>query len=109
MTLVSDPAARCAEAADRHELGVSYDADRGEVAVSVAPTGPLQYAVSLATALTAPKLLRETVTDERLDAIGEADAWLREARNIGGLTEAAPRTRRPSGSVWRPGERPSSR
>lgn len=67
--------------------GVSYDADRREVAVSVPAGSPLQVAASTATALATPWFLQRVLEGESLDP---ADSEvLRSARCIGALSDDA--------------------
>lgn len=76
--------------AHRRTRWVSYNSSRDEAVVAVRATGPLQYAVSVATALASPRFLDTALPAERLDDLDVPDVILRKARCIGWLsTEAA--------------------
>lgn len=70
---------------------VSVDETRGEVAVSVHATNPLDYSVSNAVALSHPKLIYKALDEATLDDVltNEPAAILRNARQIGYLTDEA--------------------
>lgn len=70
---------------------VSYNAERDEAVVSVAGKTPVQYTVSLATALASPRFLDKALPVDRLDKLLDdvPPAILREARCIGGLSAEA--------------------
>jgi DNA-binding MarR family transcriptional regulator len=68
---------------------VSYDPDRNEAVLSVRATGALQYVVSVATALASPRLFDEALPVDRLEAIDDPPAILRDARCIGGYSAEA--------------------
>jgi len=68
---------------------VSYDEDKDEAVVSVRATGALQATVSNAAALASPKLIDRALPVDRLEAIDEPPAILRNARCIGGLSDEA--------------------
>ncbi|ELY67242.1 HTH domain-containing protein [Natronococcus jeotgali] len=69
-----------------HTRYVSFDDDREEAVVAVRASGPLQYVVSLATALASPRLLNRVLTDGRLESLEDPPTILRNARCIGGLS-----------------------
>ncbi|WP_262181704.1 helix-turn-helix domain-containing protein [Haloarcula laminariae] len=66
---------------------VSYDESRDEAVISVRATGAMQYAVSVALALSSPRLL-DAVPSARLAEIDDPPAILRDARCIGALSDA---------------------
>lgn len=68
---------------------VSYDENKDEALVSVRASGALQHTVSIATALASPKLFDRVLPVDRLEAIDEPPAILRNARCIGGLSDEA--------------------
>ncbi len=86
VSLVSHPE----EPADTHRIRwVSYDADRDEAVVDVRATGPLQYTVSVALALASPEFIDRALSADRLDALKDPPAILREARCIGWSSDEA--------------------
>jgi len=86
VTLVEDGA--FSGATDRTRY-VSYAEDDDEAGVAIRASTPLQYAVSLATALASPEFFDRVLPADRLDAIEEPAAILRGARCIGGVSKAA--------------------
>ena len=87
VTLVSDRLGAAPDAPD-HTRYVSYDGSRREGVVAVRATTPMQYAVSLATALASPRFLDRALPVSRLASVlEEPPAVLRDARCIGGLSE----------------------
>ncbi|MDG5761827.1 hypothetical protein QA600_21115 [Natronococcus sp. A-GB1] len=72
---------------NEHVRYVSFDAEREDAVVAVRASGPLQYVVSLATALTSPRLLDRVLTDSRLESLDDPPALLRDARCIGALSD----------------------
>ena len=68
---------------------VSVDEDRQEAVVAVRASDALPHVVSTAIALASPRFLNPILTDERLEALDEPPAILRDARCIGGLSEEA--------------------
>lgn len=72
-----------------HVRYVSYDDGRDEAVVAVRATGALQYVVSLATALASPRFLDRALPVDRLEAIDDPPAILRDARCVGWLPEEA--------------------
>jgi hypothetical protein len=65
---------------------VSYDDGRSEAVISVRATGAMQYAVSVALALSSPRLL-DAIPSDRLADIEDPPAILRDARCIGALSD----------------------
>jgi predicted transcriptional regulator/biotin operon repressor len=86
VTLVSD--GRFAGASDRTRY-VSYVEEADDAVVAVRASTPLQYAVSLATALASPEFFDRVLSTDRLDEIEEPAAILRGARCVGGVSKAA--------------------
>ncbi|MFB6298290.1 MAG: hypothetical protein ABEH56_07195, partial [Salinirussus sp.] len=79
-----------AESADEWRIRwVSYDSDRDEGVIAVRATGPFQYLVSTAVALASPRFFDEALPVDRLEAIDDPPAILRDARCIGSLPEEA--------------------
>jgi DNA-binding MarR family transcriptional regulator len=74
---------------DRHTRFVSFDSDRDEAVVAVRSTTPLQYIVSLATALASPRFLDEALPPNRLDSLDDPTMVLRQVRCIGALSAEA--------------------
>jgi hypothetical protein len=72
-----------------HTRYVSFDSDREEAVIAVRASGPLQYLVSLATALPSPRLVNRVLTDSRLKSLEDPPAILRDARCIGSLSDEA--------------------
>jgi len=68
---------------------VTYDEERDEAVVSVRATGALQLTVSVALALASPRLFDAALPVDRLEAIDDPPAILRDARCIGGLSDEA--------------------
>ncbi|ELY55613.1 hypothetical protein C491_15642 [Natronococcus amylolyticus DSM 10524] len=102
ITLVEAPFEDQADAPD-HTRYVSFDGDREETVVAVRASGPLQYVVSLATALASPRLVNRVLTDSRLESLEDPPAILRDARCIGGLSDEAledPETLREAFIEW---------
>jgi DNA-binding transcriptional ArsR family regulator len=66
-----------------------FNPSTNEAVVSVRATGGFHYVVSIATALASPTLLEDALSGERLDAIDDPPAILRDARCIGALSEEA--------------------
>jgi len=87
--LVNEPVELDETARERKNKRVSYDPETDEAVVSVRAAGALQYVVSVTTALADPDLLNQALTDDRLEAIEEPGLVLREARNIGALSDRA--------------------
>ncbi len=88
VTLVDSRLGACPEGPD-HTRYVSYEAGRDEAVVAVRATGALQYMVSLGVALASPRFLDRALPVDRLDAIDEPPAILRDARCVGALSEEA--------------------
>ncbi|ELY63420.1 hypothetical protein C492_07270 [Natronococcus jeotgali DSM 18795] len=88
ITLVDAPFDDQTDAPD-HTRYVGFDGDREEAVVAVRTSGPLQYVVSLATALASPRLINRALTDSRLESLEDLPAILRDARCIGGLSDEA--------------------
>ncbi|MGQ3723396.1 hypothetical protein [Natrialba aegyptia] len=102
ITLVEAPFEDRTDALD-HTRYVSFDADREEAVVAVRASGPLQYVVSLATALASPRLLNRALTDNHLESLEDPPAILRDARCIGALSDEAlenPKTLREAFIEW---------
>ncbi|MDG5821448.1 hypothetical protein [Natronococcus sp. A-GB7] len=102
IALVDAPFEGQADAPD-HTRYVSFDGDREEAVVAVRASGPLQYVVSLATALASPRLVNRVLTDSRLESLEDPPAILRDARCIGGLSDEAladPETLRETFIEW---------
>jgi hypothetical protein len=102
ITLVDAPFEGQTDAPD-HTRYVSFDSDREEAVVAVRASGPLQYVVSLATALASPRLVNRSLTDSRLKSLEDPPAILRDARCIGGLSNEAledPETLREAFIKW---------
>ncbi|WP_394742947.1 hypothetical protein [Natronococcus roseus] len=102
ITFVDAPFEGQADAPD-HTQYVSFDGDREEAVVAVRASGPLQYVVSLATALASPRLVIRVLTDSRLESLEDPPAILRDARCIGGLSDEAledPETLREAFIEW---------
>lgn len=87
VTLLEEPATADETSVEERTKYVSHDRGRDEAVVSVRATGGLHYVVSLATALASPRLLSKALPDERLEAVDDPPAILREARCIGALSE----------------------
>ncbi|WP_245549692.1 hypothetical protein [Natronococcus occultus] len=88
ITLVEAPFEDQTDAPD-HTRYVSFDGDREKAVIAVRASGPLQYVVSLATALASPRLVNRVLTDSRLESLEDPPAILRDARCIGGLSDEA--------------------
>jgi HPt (histidine-containing phosphotransfer) domain-containing protein len=88
ITLVKAPFESQTDAPD-HTRYVSFDSDREKAVVAVRASGPLQYVMSLATALASPRLINRVLTDSRLKSLEDPPAILRDARCIGGLSDEA--------------------
>ncbi|WP_339106289.1 hypothetical protein [Haloterrigena salinisoli] len=102
ITLVEAPFEDRTDGPD-HTRYVSFDADREEAVVAVRASGPLQYVVSLATALASPRLLNRALIDSRLEGLEDPPAILRDARCIGALSDEAledPETLREAFIEW---------
>ncbi|WP_249038844.1 winged helix-turn-helix transcriptional regulator [Haloterrigena salifodinae] len=102
ITLVEAPFEDHTDGPD-HTRYVSFDGDREEAVVAVRASGPLQYVVSLATALASPQLLNRVLTDNRLEPLEDPPAILRDARCIGALSDEAledPKTLREAFLKW---------
>ena len=89
VTLVDHPATAEETAEERRTRWVSYDPTREEAVVAVRATGPLQYAVSVATALASPRFFDRALPVSRLEKIEDSPAILRDARCIGALSAEA--------------------
>ncbi|WP_306055730.1 helix-turn-helix domain-containing protein [Natronococcus wangiae] len=103
VTLVEAPFEDQTDGPD-HTRYVSFDADREEAVVAVRASGPLQYVVSLATALASPRLVNRVLTASRLKSLEDPPAILRDARCIGALSDEAledPQTLREAFIEWR--------
>jgi hypothetical protein len=102
ITLVDAPFADQTDAPD-HTRYVSFDSNREEAVIAVRASGPLQYVVSLATALASPRLVNRVLTDSRLESLEDPPAILRDARCIGSLSDEAledPETLREAFIEW---------
>jgi len=74
---------------ERKSKLVEYDEDRNVATVSVRAGEGLPYLVSVATALATPWFLDDTLPNERITSLEEPAMILREARNIGWLSDRA--------------------
>lgn len=88
---VDDPDAPTGVGDDGRTRWRSYDEHRDEVVVAAHAGGPLPATVSLALGLAEPSLLRQALPPSRLEGmdLAEDELMLRDARQIGGLSEAA--------------------
>ncbi len=89
ITTVPTPQVADESTAERRTKYVSYRSAQKEAVVSVQASGGLQYVVSLATALAHAGFLSQALSAEQLAAIDEPPRILREARNIGAVSDDA--------------------
>lgn len=75
--------------AGRRTRLVTYDEERDEAVVSIRAAGALHLTVSVALALASPRLFDAALPVERLEAIDDPPAILRDARCIGALSDEA--------------------
>ena len=89
IVVVEGPVPDAAGPEERHTRFVSYDADREEAVVAVRATTPLQYMVSVALGLASPRLFDRALPADRLEAVDDPPAILRDGRCIGALSAEA--------------------
>ena len=89
ISTVAAPVDGATDTEHRRTRYVGYDDTRDEAVIGVYATTPLQYTVSLATALASPRLLNQALPESHLTEIVNdvPPSILRDARNIGALSD----------------------